>query len=80
MLIGTFGLSDEQIASLESNLPVKKCEIMDTDCFSDIVASSEMAIIVMWEKLSIDDRSLLIDFYSDIAPFSETMILIGGAR
>ena len=77
MLIGTFGLSDDQIASLESNLPVKKCEIMDTDCFSDIVAISEMAIIVMWEKLSVDDRSLLIDFYSDIAPFSETMILIG---
>lgn len=77
MIIGTFELSDEQISSVESNLPIKSCEIMDTDCFSDIVAISEMAIIVIWEKLSDDDRDLLIDFYSEIAPFSETMILIG---
>lgn len=77
MIIGTFGLSDEQISLVESNLPIKSCEIMDTDCFTDIVAISEMAIIVIWEKLSDDDRYLLIDFYSEIAPFSETMILIG---
>ena len=77
MIIGTFGLSDEQISSVESNLPIKSCEIMDTDCFTDIVAISEMAIIVIWEKLSDDDRNLLIEFYSEIAPFSETMILIG---
>ena len=77
MIIGTFGLSNEQISSVDSNLPIKSCEIMNTDCFTDIVAISEMAIIVIWEKLSDDDRDLLIDFYSEIAPFSETMILIG---
>ena len=77
MIIGTFGLSDEQLSTVKIHLPVKNCEIMDTDCFSDIVAISEMAIIVMWENLSDDDRDLLIDFYSEIAPFSETMILIG---
>jgi len=77
MIIGTFGLSDEQIATVEANLPVKTCEIMDTDCFSDIVATSEMAVIVIWEKLSSDERDLLIGFYSEIAPFSETMVLIG---
>ena len=77
MIIGTFGLTDEQIAVVEKNLPVKDCEIMKTDCFSDIVATTEMAIIVIWEKLSADERDLLIGFYSEIAPFSETMILIG---
>lgn len=77
MIIGTFGLSDEQIATVESNIPVKNCEIMNTDCFSDIVATSEMAIIVIWEKLSSDERNLLIGFYSEIAPFSETLALIG---
>ena len=77
MIVGTFGLSDEQLSTVKTNLPVKNCEIMDTDCFSDIVAISEMAIIVIWEKLSDDDRDLLIDFYSEIAPFSETLILIG---
>ena len=77
MIIGTFGLSDEEISIVKTNLPVKNCEIMDTGCFSDIVAISEMAIVVIWEKLSDDDRELLINFYSEIAPFSETMILIG---
>ena len=77
MIVGAFGLSDEQISTVETNLPVKNCEIMATDCFSDIVAISEMAIIVMWEKLSEDDKELLVGFYSEIAPFSETMILIG---
>ena len=77
LIIGTFGLSDEQISSVESNLPSKNCEIMNTDCFTDIVAIGEMAVIVMWKKLSEDDRDLLVDFYSEITPFSETLILIG---
>ncbi len=76
-LIGAYGLSEDQIAIIKANIPTKKCEVMDTDCFSDIVACSEMAIVVMWDKLTADDLSLLIDFYSEIAPFSETMILIG---
>ena len=79
MIIGTFGLSDEQISSVESNLPIKSCEIMDTDCFTDIVAISEMAIIVIWEKLSDDDRDLLIDFYNLVTflpHFFDHLILI----
>ena len=79
-LIGTFGLSDEQISIIKENIPTKNCEVMDTDCFSDIVACSEMAIIVMWDKLSEDDRILLIEFYTEIAPFSETLVLIGDAK
>ena len=80
MLIGTFGLSDEQISIIKENIPTKNCEVMDTDCFSDIVACSEMAIIVVWDKLSEDDRILLIEFYTEIAPFSETLVLIGDAK
>ncbi len=76
-LIGAYGLSGDQIGIIKENIPTKKCEVMDTDCFSDIVACSEMAIIVIWDKLTADDKSLLIDFYSEIAPFSETMVLIG---
>ena len=76
-LIGAFGLSDDQIEIIKSNVPTKKCDVMETDCFSDIVACSEMAIIVMWDKLATDEKTLLIDFYTEIAPFSETLILIG---
>lgn len=76
-LIGTFGLSDDQLAIIKKNIPTVNCEIMDTDCFTDIIAHSEIANVVMWDKLSDDDKSLLIDFYTEIAPFSETMVLIG---
>ena len=76
-VIGTYGLSEEQIEIIKMNIPAKNCEVMNTDCFTDIVASCEMAIVVLWDKLSAEDRELLIGFYSEIAPFSETMILIG---
>ena len=77
MIIGAFGLSEAQIDTAALNLPTKNCKVMNTDCFSDIVAIREMAIIVIWEKLSEADRKLLVGYYSEIAPFSETMILIG---
>ena len=54
-LIGAYGLSEDQIAIIKANIPTKKCEVIDTDCFSDIVACSEMAIVVMWDKLTADD-------------------------
>ena len=76
-LIGTYGLSYVQNEVIRSNVPTKKCDVMDTDCFSDIVACSEMAIIVMWDKLDADEKTLLIDFYTEIAPYSEILILIG---
>ena len=75
--IGAYGLSDDQIATLEKALPTGNCEIMDTDCFTDIIAHSEIANVVIWDKLSDDDKIILVDFYSEIAPFSETMVLIG---
>ena len=31
----------------------------------------------MWDKLAADEKELLIGFYTEIAPFSETLILIG---
>lgn len=76
-LIGAYGLSEDQVGIIRENIPTKKCEVMDTDCFSDIVACVEMADVIMWDKLTEDDKELLIEFYTEIAPFSETMILIG---
>ena len=79
-LIGTFGLTDEQNAVIRDNIPTKNCEIMDTECFTDIITRCEMAVIVMWDKLSEIDEDTLIAFYTDIIPFSETLVLIGDAN
>ncbi len=75
--IGTYGLSERQLELIKANIPTKKCAVMDTDCFTDIIATSEMAVVVDWDKLSDDDRGILVDFYSQVAPSAETLILFG---
>ena len=76
-LIATFGLNEDEKAYIEKNLPQKECEIMDTDVVTDIVASSEFAVIVRADAMSQADIDLLYDYYGEVAPLSETVIFIG---
>lgn len=76
-LIATFGLDEEENAFIEKHLPQKECEIMDTDVVTDIVASSEFAVIVRADAMSQSDMELLYDYYGEVAPLSETVIFIG---
>ena len=76
-LIATFGLDEEENAYIEKYLPQKECEIMDTDVVTDIVASSEFAVIVRADAMSQSDMELLYDYYGEVAPLSETVIFIG---
>lgn len=76
-LIATFGLDEEENAYIEKYLPQKECEIMDTDVVTDIVASSEFAVIVRADAMSQPDMELLYDYYGEVAPLSETVIFIG---
>ena len=76
-LIATFGLDEEENAYIEKSLPQKECEIMDTDVVTDIVASSEFAVIVRADAMSQSDMELLYDYYGEVAPLSETVIFIG---
>lgn len=78
-LIATFGLNEDENAYIEKNLPQKECEIMDTDVVTDIVASSEFAVIVRADAMSQEDVDLLYDYYGEVAPLSETVIFIGDA-
>ena len=59
-LIGTYGLSEDQLEIIKANIPTKKCEVMETESFSDIVACSEMAIVVIWDKLTVDEANRLM--------------------
>lgn len=76
-LIATFGLNEDEKAYIEKNLPQKECEIMDTDVVTDIVASSEFAVIVRADAMSQADMDLLYDYYGEVALLSETVIFIG---
>ena len=77
ILIGTYGLSDKQIEFIKTNIPNKKCEVMDTDCFTDIIATYTIAAVVMWNKLQENDKGILVDYYTQIDAASEALFLIG---
>ncbi len=76
-LIITYGLSEEQISEVEASVPNKRCEVYKAECFSDIIGFPQMASIVIWNLLTDEDKELLVDYFGEIAPFSETVVLIG---
>ena len=76
-LIIVYGLSDEQINEVKSNAPTKDSEVFCAECFTDIIAFPQMASVIIWSILTDDDKELLVDYYSDVAPLAETVILIG---
>ncbi len=73
----TYGLTDEQVNKIRDSIPVKSCEVVSTECATDIIATNEMAAIISCEKLSPADSKLLHDFFKEIAPFPETVIFLG---
>lgn len=77
VLIGTYGLSEAQLNIIRDNVPAKKCEVMDTDCFTDIIATYAIADVVVWDKLQENDKGILVDYYTQIDAASETLFLIG---
>lgn len=76
-LIGTFGLNEEEIMFIREHLPQKECEIMAAYNVTDIIAVSEFAAIVNTNKINQHDLAMLFEFYTEIAPFSETVIFLG---
>ena len=76
-LIGTFGLNEAEITFIRGHLPQKDCEIMVADNVTDIIAVSEFAVIVNTGQVNHHDLNMLFDFYTEIAPFSETVVFLG---
>ena len=76
-VVAVLGLTADEQAIIKKNLPQKECEIMDTDDARDIIAVSEFAVIVNVSVMDEEDINMLLDFYTEIAPYSETVIFIG---
>lgn len=76
-VVAVLGLTADEQAIIKKNLPQKECEIMDTDDVRDIIAVSEFAVIVNVSVMDEEDMNMLLDFYTEIAPYSETVIFIG---
>ncbi|MBQ9143186.1 MAG: helix-turn-helix domain-containing protein [Lachnospiraceae bacterium] len=76
-LIAVIGLDPDEVEIVKKNIPQKDCEIMDTEDVRDIIAVAEMAVIVKTSSIEETDIDMLLGFYSEIAPFSESVIFIG---
>lgn len=76
-LILAYGLSEDQIKDVEKVIPTKECEVFKADCSTDIIAIPKMASIVVWAVLTEEDRERLIEYFNEVMPSPETVILIG---
>ncbi len=80
LMINTFGLTEADIDIIRNNVPSKCCEIIDTDCFTDLIAVSSFAIISRTEKMNASDFNLLWEYYAEVQYPTESVILIGNAE
>lgn len=63
----TYGTSDAEYSVIESNLPSKDVDLCDcTDCFTDIIALSFIAVIINPDVASAEDLDMLNSLYSDL--------------
>lgn len=76
-IVGVYGLTEDEVAFVEKNLPQKDCEVMDTDVVSDIIAVAQLAVIVRVDGMSKDDLDTLFLFYTEVASVSEKVFMIG---
>ncbi len=78
-LIQCFGLTETQVKEVEKNVPTGNCEVMTVDCFTDIIAMPQMVAFVVWDEMSEIDKGSFEEFYTEISPFPETLVVIGNA-
>ena len=63
----TYGTSDAEYSVIESHPPSKDIDLCDcTDCFTDIIALSFIAVIINPDVASAEDLDMLNSLYSDI--------------
>ncbi len=72
----TYGLTAEETNQLQKNIPLNYSAFI-TECFTDLIATPVSGIVVRINKLSVNERNMLLDFFCEIGDFSEAIILIG---
>ena len=50
-MVGLYGLTEDEVDFVKTKLPQKSCQIMNTDCMTDIIAVQEFAVIVRIDKV-----------------------------
>ena len=76
--VNTFGLTEEQNALIEANLPTRDYEVFDTDAPTDLIAIGCQALIVNAASMDSDSVGMIFDYYSQVNGCTdETVIWLG---
>ena len=76
--VNTFGLTGEENALIEANLPTRDYEVFDTDAPTDLIAIGCQALIVNAASMDSDSVGMIFDYYSQVNGCTdETVIWLG---
>ena len=70
----TFGLSEAELEILHHSLLSKHTEVFDTDVATDLVAVAAEVIIIKADALDKEGRGLLLDYYNEVADYSDEVV------
>ncbi len=74
-----YGFSEAEEALVASAAPNKETRVINTDCFTDLLALPAYAQIVKVSATVPEDLETLFEYYIEVGSFSETVILVGDA-
>lgn len=76
--INTFGLTEEQNALVEDNIPTRDYEVFDTDASTDLIAINCEVLIIYAPEMDQDSIGMIFDYYSQVNGCTdETVIWLG---
>lgn len=73
----SYGFTQFEEGCIRKLLPTKKSYLTSTECFTDIIACNSYAIFINTMMASADDLEMLWEFYLEVGPASETVVLVG---
>ena len=73
----SYGFTQFEEGCIRKLLPTKKSYLTSTECFTDIFACNSYAIFINTMMASADDLKMLWEFYLEVGPASETVVLVG---
>ena len=69
-----FGLSEAELEILHKSLLTQNTKVFDTDEATDLVALAAEVIIIKADALDEEGRELLLDYYNEVADYSDEVV------
>ena len=70
----TFGLSEAELEILHKPLLTQNAKVFDTDDTTDLVALAAEVIIIKADALDKEGIELLLDYYNEVADYSDEVV------